>query len=365
MKRLWIVVVALMVVGALAAGGYAATRAFRGGGESKVEPTELVARKSRFVRSAVARGLVKPKVGAQVKVGSQVSGIVRRMLVGVGEEVRKGQLLAELDDSRIRAELAAARQRLAAAKTEWDLSRSALDRLLRIESVSRSTISQQTIDDQRERVRINEAAFQRIRAEVDQIEVTLSYTRITAPIDGTIVEISTNEGETVAASFAAPTFVTIINLDRQEIRAYVDEADIGSIRGGQDVDFRLESFPGRDLRGKVRTINPKPEVSNNVVSYIVLVDFEQPEGILIRPEMSAQVDFVLEARDDAVVVSSKSLIRDDGIDYVAVKRDGRWRKQQVKTGMRDAGKIEILDGLKAGDIYLEDKNDWNRLAQQQ
>lgn len=362
MKRLWIV---LLVAALLAAGAYGASRAFRGSGDGDVEPTELIAKKSRFVRSAVARGLVKPKVGAQVKVGSQVSGIVRRMLVGVGENVRKGQLLAELDDSRIRTEVAAARERLHAAKTEWDYSRSALDRLLRIEAASKSTISQQTIDDQREKVRVNEAAYRRIRSELAQTEVTLSYTRITAPIDGTIVEISTNEGETVAASFAAPTFVTIINLDRQEIRAYVDEADIGSVRAGQDVDFRLESFPGRTLRGKVRTINPKPDVSNNVVSYIVLVDFEQPADILIRPEMSAQVDFVLEARDDAVVVSSKSLIRDDGIDYVAVKRDGRWRRQQVKTGMRDAGRIEILDGLKAGDIYLADKNDWKRLAQQQ
>jgi HlyD family secretion protein len=362
MKRIWVV---LIVLALLAAGGYAASGVFRGGGAVEVEPTELVAKKSRFVRSAVARGLVKPKVGAQVKVGSQVSGIVRQMLVGVGEHVQKGQLLAELDDARIRTEVAATRERLASAKTEWDYSRSALDRLLRIEAVSKSTISQQTIDDQREKTRVNEAAYRRVRSELAQIEVTLSYTRITAPIDGTIVEISTNEGETVAASFAAPTFVTIINLDRQEIRAYVDEADIGSVRSGQDVDFRLESFPGQTLRGKVRTINPKPEVANNVVSYIVLVDFEQPKDILIRPEMSAQVDFVLEARDDAVVVSSKSLIRDDGTDYVAVKRDGRWRKQQVKTGMKGAGRIEILDGLKAGDIYLADKNDWKRIEQPQ
>lgn len=362
MKRIWVI---LIIMALLAGGGYAASRVLKGGGNGDVEPTELTAKKSRFVRSAVARGLVKPKVGAQVKVGSQVSGIVRRMLVGVGEQVSKGQLLAELDDARIRADVAATRERLGSAKVELDYARAALDRLVRIEAASKSTISQQTIDDQREKVRINEATYRRIGSELAQAEVTLSYTRITAPIEGTIVEISTNEGETVAASFAAPTFVTIINLDRQEIRAYVDEADIGSIRDGQDVDFRLESFPGRSLRGKVRTINPKPELANNVVSYIVLVDFEQPDDILIRPEMSAQVDFVLEARDDAVVVSSKSLIRDDGVDYVAIKREGRWSKRQVRTGMRDAGKIEILEGLRAGDIYLADKNDWKRIAQQE
>jgi HlyD family secretion protein len=363
MKRTWVVVIALLV---LAVGSYAAIRMLRasdaGGGGA--EPTELVAKKSRFVRSAVARGLIKPKVGAQVKVGSQVSGIVKRMLVGVGENVRKGQILAELDTARMRAEIDAIAQRLQAARIEWEYSRHTLDRLLKIEAASSRTISQQAIDDQREKVRVNEARYRQIRSELDQAEVMLSYARITAPIDGTIVEISTNEGETVAASFAAPTFVMIIDLTRQEIQAYVDEADIGSVRVGQDVDFRLESYPGRVLRGSVRAINPKPEVVNNVVNYIVLVDFVQPEDIVIRPEMTAQVEFVLEAREDAIVVSSKSLIRDDGIDYVAVKREGRWQLRQVATGMKDSGRIEVLSGLQAGDVYLADKNDWKNIAGQ-
>lgn len=363
MRRWWIASIVILV---LVAAGYAANRALRASeaADDGAAPTELVAKPSRFVRSAVARGLIKPKVGAQVKVGSQVSGIVKRMLVGVGENVRKGQVLAELDDERIRAEIEARRQRMLAAGAELEFSRHALERLLKIEAASSRTISQQVIDDQREKVRVKEATYRQIRSELAQSEVTLSYARIVAPIDGTIVEISTNEGETVAASFAAPTFVMIIDLSRQEMQAYVDEADIGSVRVGQDVDFRLESYPGRVLRGKVRAINPKPSVVNNVVNYIVLVDFSQPDDIVIRPEMTAQVDFVLEARDDAIVVSSKSLIRQDGVDFVAVKRDGRWRLQQVATGMRDSGRIEVLTGLKKGDVYLADNNDWDRIAGQ-
>lgn len=334
------------------------------GGLDSFQPTELVAKRTRFVKSAVARGLVKPKVGAEVKVGSQVSGIVKRMYVGVGEYVSRGQILAELDSTRKAAEINAIRQRLNAARADWEYSRKGLQRMVAINEASRSLISAQAIDEKRQQVEVNEAAYKRTLSELEEQLINLSYSRITAPIDGTIVDISTYEGETVAASFAAPTFVSIIDLKRQEVQTYVDEADIGSVHVGQQVDFRLESYPGRMLHGVVRAINPKPEVVNNVVNYVVLVDFEQPADMVVRPEMTAQVDFVLEVRENAVIVSSRALMREDGADFVAVKQAGRWTKQPVKTGLRDSGEIEILSGLKVGDVYMADKNEWNKIAAQ-
>lgn len=325
--------------------------------------TQLIAAKSRFIKSTVARGLIEPKVGAEVKVGSQISGIVKRMLVGVGERVTRGEVLAELDDAPQLAQIATIGAQLNEDKIQWDYARKELDRLIRLASrPGGRLVSEQAVDEQRQKMNVNEAEYQRVSAELKEAQITLGYTQIRAPIDGTIASISTYRGETVAASFAAPTFVVIVDLNNLEIRAYVDEADIGSVHVGQGVDFRIESFPDRVLHGVVRAINPKPEVVNNVVNYVVLVDFTAPRAIVVRPEMTVHVDFILDVREDAVVVSNRALLREDSTDFVVIRRGDRWSKVPVTTGLRDSGKIEILSGLTAGEPYLADKNDWKRIA---
>lgn len=363
MKKVWRVVVLLIAVLALGA-GYFWMRQSTANGSARHEATELVATRSRLTKSAVARGLVKPKVGAEVKVGSQVSGIVKRMLVSVGETVHRGQVLAELDDAQKIAQINTIKEQLNVIKVQRDYADSELQRLLKIGPASKGLVSRQLIDEQRQKVRLSEAEYRQALAQLKEAEVVLGYTQITAPIDGTIASISTYKGETVAASFAAPTFVMIIDLSRQEIQAYVDEADIGQVHVGQQVEFRLESYPGRVLQGVVQAVNPKPEVVNNVVNYVVLIEFAQPEDLVVRPEMTARVDFVLDVRDNAIVISGKALIREDSVDFVVVRHGDRWRKQAVKTGLRDSGKIEILSGLNEGDIYLADKNEWKSIAGQ-
>src|SRR5205823_11842359 len=98
---------------------------------------------------------------------------------------------------------------------------------------------------------------------------------------------------------------------------------------------------------------------------VVLIDFVQPGNILIRPEMTARINFILDVREAAVVISSKALIHEDGLDFVVVKRNNLWTRRAVKIGLRDSGKIEIVDGLHDGDTYLADKNEWKRLAAEQ
>lgn len=363
MKKLWRVVALSIAVLALSA-GYLWMRQTAAIGSARYDVTELVASRSRLTKSAVARGLVKPKVGAEVKVGSQVSGIVKRMLVSVGETVQRGQILAELDDAQKVAQINTIKEQLNVIQVRRDYADSELQRLLKIGAASRGLVSPQLIDEQRQKVRLSEAEYRQTLAQLREAEVVLGYTQITAPIDGTIASISTYKGETVAASFAAPTFVMIIDLSRQEIQAYVDEADIGQVHVGQQVEFRLESYPGRVLQGVVQAVNPKPEVVNNVVNYVVLIDFTQPDDMLVRPEMTVRVDFVLDVRENAIVISGKALMREDSIDFVVVRHGDRWKKQAVKTGLRDSGKIEILSGLNEGDIYLADKNDWKTIAGQ-
>lgn len=186
----------------------------------------------------------------------------------------------------------------------------------------------------------------------------LGYTVIRAPVSGTIASVSTYEGETVAASLAAPTFVTIVDLDRLEVQAYVDETDIGKVTVGQRVAIRVDAFPGRELPGVVRAIYPKAQLVNNVVNYVVLVDIVDTQGLLIRPEMTAHVNFILEQRENVVSVPRNALLREGGQSFVIVRVGDEWRKRPVKTGLQTPQRIEIVSGLKEGETIVADKQAW-------
>jgi HlyD family secretion protein len=165
-----------------------------------------------------------------------------------------------------------------------------------------------------------------------------------------VAEVTTREGETVAADFSAPTFVTIVDLDRLEVLAYVDETDIGRIAVGQTANFSVDTYPEMDFAGVVTAIQPKAELQGSVVNYIVRLDFERVENYTLRPEMTAHVRLVVANRDNALSVPRAALKRRDGRQYLVVERAGEWVEQQVKTGWRSAATVEILEGVKNGEI---------------
>ena len=234
----------------------------------------------------IAVGIVKSQVGAEVKVGSQLSGIVARLHVNVGDVVKRGDSLAELDDAQWRARVTSLEAELAAAEAELTYARSDVSRMERVASYSPAQV-----ENGRRNVQVREAMVGQARAKLDEARVELGYTRIRAPIAGTVASVSTYEGETVAAAFSAPTFVTLVDLKRLEVQAYVDEHDIGAVRAGERVTFRVDAFRDRELTGTVRAIYPKPQLLNNVVNYIVIVDFANPPDLIVRPEMTAHVTF--------------------------------------------------------------------------
>ena len=239
-----------------------------------------------IVSDVVAVGIVKSQVGAEVKVGSQLSGIVAKLHVNVGDAVKRGDALAELDDAQWRARVTSLEAELAAAAAELAYARSDVSRMERVASYSPAQV-----ENGRRNVQVREAMVGQARARLDEARVQLGYTRILAPISGTVASVSTYEGETVAAAFSAPTFVTIVDLKRLEVQAYVDEHDIGTVRAGERVRFRVDAFRDRELTGTVRAIYPKPQLINNVVNYIVIVDFENPPELVVRPEMTTHVTF--------------------------------------------------------------------------
>jgi macrolide-specific efflux system membrane fusion protein len=234
----------------------------------------------------VAVGIVKSQVGAEVKVGSQLSGVVSKLHVEVGDAIARGDSLADLDDAQWHARVASLEAELAAAAAELEYAQADVSRMERASSFSLAQV-----ENGRRNVQVRQAMVQQARARLSEARVQFGYTHIRAPISGTVASVSTYEGETVAAAFSAPTFVTIVDLTRLELHAYVDEHDIGSVRAGQPVSFRVDAFRGRELAGTVRAIYPKPQLVNNVVNYVVVIDFAIPPDLTVRPEMTAHVRF--------------------------------------------------------------------------
>jgi HlyD family secretion protein len=319
-----------------------------------VELPTLQVSKATLTDSTVALGTINPKVGAEVKVGSQLSGIVGRLGVNVGDKVRKGDVLASLRDDDLRARVNALEAELDSAVTELEYAENELARKERISDL----LPQTDIEEARRNLRVRKSAVDRVRASLADAKITLGYAVIRAPISGTIASVSTYEGETVAASFAAPTFVTIVDLDRLEVQSFVDENDIGKVRVGQPVTFRVDAFAGQELEGVVRAIYPKAQLVNNVVNYVVIIDIIDRKDLLLRPEMTVQVSFILEQREDVISIPRSALFREGGRTFVVLRSGEQWVETPVHLGLQTPQRVEIVSGLKGGETIVSDKQAW-------
>jgi multidrug efflux pump subunit AcrA (membrane-fusion protein) len=203
-----------------------------------------------------------------------------------------------------------------------------------------------------EEMRQGRAEVARAASALENARVQLSYATITAPIEGVIASVSTEEGETVAAGMQAPTFVTIIDLKRLQVDAYVDEVDIGKVKVGQRAAFTVDAFPATEFEGKVSTIYPKAVIQDNVVNYDVVVDIETPYRGLLRPEMTASVTIFLEKREGVLAVPVKAVQRVRGNTVVYLPADGGPEPREIKAGWRDGQWIEVASGLQEGQTVL-------------
>ncbi|MCP4660058.1 MAG: efflux RND transporter periplasmic adaptor subunit [bacterium] len=298
-------------------------------------------------RTVVATGVIRPVVGAEIDVGSRVSGTVIDLPVKVGDAVAAGELLAQLDATELDALIEQAKAEIAVAQAELAQAQSDFDRSRRLAAEGILPPADLELADRELEVARARAVNREARLRV--AEINRAYTRIAAPIRGVIAAVTTREGETVTASFAAPTFVTIIDLDRLEVRAFVDETDIGRVFVGQSATFTVDTYPEAEFAADVTAIEPKAEIESSVVNYVVILAFENHEDTVLRPEMTAHVRIELERRQDALSVPRAALRRRDGRQYVSVRRAGVWAEQEVRTGWRTDRTIEILEGLAEGE----------------
>jgi RND family efflux transporter MFP subunit len=297
--------------------------------------------------TVLATGVVRPRVGAQVAVGSRVSGILRELHVTVGDRVVAGQLLAELD----RAELEMQVERTEAARASAAAERTyAEGELFRVRQLAdRGAAAPAELSAAERAVQTSRAAEREATAAHEAAKVQLGYTSIRAPIGGVVASVSTQKGETVAASFAAPTFVTIVDLSRLEVWAYVDETDIGRIAPGQRATFTVDSYADERFEGRVTAVRPAAELRDNVVNYVTLIEIESTGERLLRPEMSTRVNIVVEGREAAVAVPNSAMRRDSTGSFVLVPGATGVERRGVRVGFRGSEFSEVISGIRPGE----------------
>lgn len=348
MKRFFLVAAALLVI-ALAFGAIKRVTARQTGNDPQGAETVRVTR--RNVGSVVkASGVIKPMVGAEVRVGSIASGVVARLFVRIGDKVEKGALLAEVDsrDLVTRRDAAEAAVRLANANvnyTRTDLHRK--QELSTVQVIPRSDLelAQQAYD-------VAEQQYNQARANLADAETQLGYTRIVAPIAGTVESVSTQEGETVASSFATPTFVTLLDLSRLEVWAYVDETDIGRIHASQNAVFTVDTYGDSEFNGRVTAIYPQAQIRDNVVDYVTVVRFQPPRDRILRPEMTANVKIEVEQHRNVLALPIRALRREGKRQFVLVKVGDRVERRWITTGIRDDSYAETTGGVQENDEVL-------------
>ena len=314
--------------------------------------TQEVVRVSRRDLGTVAKatGIIKPMIGAEVNVGSSVSGVVMRLLVQIGDHVEKGSLLAELDSRALTPRRDADAAALQVAQANLDYAEVDLRRKRQLSEAR--IISRNELDLAEKASAVAERQRDQARATLADSTTQLGFTRVFAPISGVVSAISTQEGETVAASFATPTFVTLLDLSKLEVRAYVDETDIGRIHIGQQARFTVDTYGDHEFSGTVTSIYPKAEIRDNVVDYVVVVRFAAPRGFVLRPEMTTTVTVDLDRHTNVLALPLRAVRREGNRAFVLYRDSGNTERRWVTTGIRDDSYWEIVAGLHEGDEVL-------------
>lgn len=390
--RRWMAAAAVLAIVAVAA-------VLAGRGEAATAAAiETAPAARRTLRSQVqATGVVRARTGAEVKVGARISGRVERLLANVGDRVKRGAPIAQLEDRDLRARVARADADLAAARAQLALvqrgaraeeiqeaeaavaqaeaedglasvsegrtrslaeqgyvGREDADRARRDADVARARLasarSRLMLVRNRalpEDVALADARVRQAQAARDEAAASLSYATIAAPIEGVIAQVATQEGETVSAGLNAPTFVTLIDLDRLEVAAYVDEVDVGRVRTGQRATFTVDAFPDVDFAGAITAVYPRAVIQSNVVNYITTIAIEDSKGRL-KPDMTATVTISLDERTDVVAVPDRAVRRERGKTVVRIATEAGGTRE-VKTGLRGGGFTEIVSGIAEGE----------------
>jgi membrane fusion protein, macrolide-specific efflux system len=325
---------------------------------------------------AVARANIEEVVTSQgkleakqyVDVGTQVSGQLKAIHVDIGDTVTKGQLLAEIDPRVYQAQVEAGeaglnslRAQLNQQKAEAVLAEQNLKRNQNLFAVN--AVSQQALQETESQAAVENAQVNSILAQIQQTEsnlkasrTNLSYTKIYAPMAGTVTTLPTKEGQTLNANQTAPVVLQVANLDIMTVRAQVAEADVSRIKENMPAYFTTLGNNERRWPGKVRQVLPTPQIVNDVVLYDVLIDVKN-ESRKLMTGMTTQVFFIFGKAENALVIPAEVLTRravrednDKGKAYrVTVITETGQEQRVIHVGLQTRTQAEVVDGLKEGE----------------
>ncbi|MHB8936839.1 MAG: efflux RND transporter periplasmic adaptor subunit [Thiobacillus sp.] len=327
---------------------------------------------AQYRTATVDRGDISAQVSANgtlnpvvlVNVGTQVSGTVRRIEADFNQQVKAGQVLAELDPALFQAALAQSSANLANAQAQLRLAEANAARMRTLfgqEYVSRQELDQALAAREQAMAQVRVA-----RAQVTRDQTNLGFTVIRSPVDGTVINRQVDVGQTVAASFQTPTLFQIgKDLTRMQIDSTVSEADIGQVKVGQPVKFLVDAFPDAQYSGAVRQVRLNARTEQNVVTYNVVVDVANPD-LALMPGMTANLRVEVETRADVLRVPTAALRFRPPVDPAAERgstprgaavhmlgADGQPVRVAVRTGISDKAYTEIVSGeLKRGDAVI-------------
>ena len=387
-KRLIYSGVALLGILVIAGGLIAATR-----GGTKIDPAKLAkVEKGDLAKSVVATGKVTPITKVEVK--SKASGIVKKLFVEYGDQVKKGQLLAQLDKEEIQAQVEQSRAGLAASEaslksSEADYERSKVDAegpdvpLLKrayeraVGMAKEGVVSTSALEDAQKNYELalnkqnvakaqltvmkakiaqSQAQVAQDRAHLNQLEEQLSYTDIESPIDGIVLSRDVEIGDAVSSILVLGSSATLVMTlgDTSEVyvKGKVDESDIGKVYLGQPARIKVESFKDKTFNGKVTKISPMGVEKDNVTTFEVRVSINNPGGEL-KAEMTANAEIILEEHKNVLQIPEGAILYDkDKKASVEIPdpraKDGK-KKLAVNIGISNGAKTELLSGLKEGD----------------
>jgi HlyD family secretion protein len=306
MKRLLKFIIKFIVVLAVLAGiGFGVkTFFFDAKAENAAGPLVSVKVTQTTISTTIsATGTLEPV--DQVEVGTQVSGDIAKINVDFNSKVKKGQIIAELDKSKLKATLTQAEIAYKSAENDFKFKESTYNRVKKLsESNSASAVELETAEYNMNSAKL---AVERSQNEVNQARLNLSYATIKSPIDGVVLKRAVEVGQTVAASMSTPTlFVIAKDLSQMKVMADVDEADIGQVKQGQKVTFTVDAFQNDTFNGTVQEVRLNPTTTSNVVTYTVVITAENPDQKLL-PGMTATCTIVTQEITDAIAIPVKAL----------------------------------------------------------
>lgn len=296
-----------------------------------------------------------------VTVGTQVSGIVNKLYVDYNSQVKKGQVIAELDKTNLLSELNTAKANMASAQSQLNYQNANMKRYQTL--YQKGLVSADDYENALLTYRQAKEQVATAKEQVQRAQTNLGYATITSPIDGTVISKSVEEGQTVAASFNTPELFTIAkDLTNMQVVADVDEADIGAVKEGDRVTFTVDAYPDDTFEGTVKQVRLQATTTNNVVTYEVVISAQNAD-LKLKPGLTANVTIYTQERTGVLAVANKALRitptkETVGKDMKIVDCKGKnkvWTldgktltAHPVSIGQTDGMHTEITKGLKAG-----------------